>query len=80
MTHDRVGLDEFQLTQEFLAIMLGVRRPSVTIVMGALHKAGVIDYGKRMTRVVDRKGLEAMSCECYAVVKGHFDRLLPQRR
>ena len=60
--------------------MLGVRRPSVTIVMGALHKAGVIDYGKRMTRVVNRKGLEAMSCECYGVVKGHFDRLLPQRR
>jgi CRP-like cAMP-binding protein len=80
MTHDRVGFDEFQLTQEFLAIMLGVRRPSVTIVMGALHKAGVIEYGKRMTRVVNREGLEAMSCECYSVVKGHFDRLLPQRR
>jgi CRP-like cAMP-binding protein len=79
MTHDRVGADEFQLTQEFLAIMLGVRRPSVTIVMGALQKAGVIRYGSRITRVVDRKGLEAMSCECYAAVKAHFTRLLPQR-
>jgi hypothetical protein len=54
MTHDRVGQDEFRLTQEFLAIMLGVRRPSVTIVMGTLHKAGVIDYRNRMTRVLDR--------------------------
>jgi CRP-like cAMP-binding protein len=80
MTHDRVGHDEFQLTQEFLAIMLGVRRPSVTIVMGTLHKAGVIDYGSRMTRVVNRKGLEAMSCECYSVVKATFARLLPNRR
>jgi CRP-like cAMP-binding protein len=80
MTHDRVGVDEFRLTQEFLAIMLGVRRPSVTIVMGTLHKAGVIDYRNRLTRVLDRKGLEAMSCECYGVVKDHFNRLLPQRR
>jgi CRP-like cAMP-binding protein len=78
MTHDRVGLDDFHLTQEFLAIMLGVRRPSVTLVMGTLHKAGVIDYRKRMTRVLHRQGLEALSCECYGVVRAHFDRLLPQ--
>jgi CRP-like cAMP-binding protein len=80
MTHDRVGQDEFQLTQEFLAIMLGVRRPTVTLVMHALHREGVIDYGHRMTRVIDRKGLEAASCECYGVVKAQFDRLLPQGR
>jgi len=79
MTHDRVERDDFQLTQEFLAIMLGVRRPSVTIVMGRLHEAGVIDYGRRMTRITNRRGLEALSCECYGVVKAHFDRLLPQK-
>ena len=77
MTHDRVDGNEFQLTHEFLAIMLGVRRPSVTLVMGTLHEAGVIDHGRKRTRIVDRRGLEAASCECYAVVKAQFDRLLP---
>jgi len=77
MTHDRVDGNEFQLTHEFLAIMLGVRRPSVTVVMGALHHAGVIDHGRKLTRIVDRRGLEAASCECYGVVKAQFDRLLP---
>jgi CRP-like cAMP-binding protein len=77
MTHDRVGQDEFPLTQEFLAVMLGVRRPTVTIVAGALHKAGLIDYGHRRVVILDRKALEAASCECHRVVKAHFDRLLP---
>ena len=77
MTHDRVDGNEFQLTHEFLAIMLGVRRPSVTLVMGTLHEAGIIDHGRKRTRIVDRRGLEDASCECYAVVKAQFDRLLP---
>jgi len=77
MTHDRVDGNEFQLTHEFLAIMLGVRRPSVTLVMGTLHEAGIIDHSRKRTRIVDRRGLEAASCECYAVVKAQFDRLLP---
>jgi CRP-like cAMP-binding protein len=76
MTHDRVGMDEFNLTQEFLAEMLGVRRPSVTVTAGILQKAGLIRYRRGRIRVLDRAGLEACSCECYEVVREEFDRLL----
>lgn len=76
-THDRVGRDEFPMTQEFLAMMLGVRRASVTLCVGALHRAGLVDYGHRRIVIRNRQGLEAASCECYAVVKGYFARLLP---
>ena len=76
MTHDRVGADEFHLTQEFLAQMLGVRRPSVTVAAGLLQKAGLIRYQRGRIRVVDRAGLEAGSCECYDTVRQEFDRLL----
>ena len=75
MTHDRVGRDDFQLSQEFLAIMLGSTRPTVNVVAGALQKAGLITYTRGRITVLDRPGLEAASCECYATVKGHFDRL-----
>jgi CRP-like cAMP-binding protein len=79
MTRDRVGSDELKLTHEFLAIMLGVRRPTVTIIAGTLEKAGLIANGHRGTiNIADRKGLEAASCECYATVKSNFDRLLPE--
>ena len=74
-TRDRVRRNEFLLTQEFLAVMLGVRRPSVTLALGALQRAGLIDYGHKRMLILDRAGLEAVSCECYAVVKRHFDRL-----
>ena len=73
-TRDRVGRNEFPLTQEFLAVMLGVRRPTVTLAVGALQRAGLIDYGHRRMVILDRGGLEATSCECYAVVKKHFAR------
>ena len=76
MTHDRVGKDEFHLTQEFLAQMLGVRRPSVTIAAGLLEKAGIITYTRGLITVLDRARLEATSCECYAVVKREYERLL----
>jgi CRP-like cAMP-binding protein len=76
-THDRIGRDEFALTQDFLATMLGVRRASVTLCAGALHRAGFIDYGHKRIVIRNRKGLEAASCECYSVVKGYFARLLP---
>lgn len=76
MTHDRVGGDQFQLTQEFLSQMVGVRRASVTVAAGALQKAGLIEYRRGIIRVEDRKGLEAASCECYGVIKREFDRLL----
>ena len=76
MSHDRVGADEFQLTQEFLAQMLGVRRPTVTAVAGMLQKAWLISYHRGRLTVIDRKGLEAASCECYEVVAKELDRLL----
>jgi CRP-like cAMP-binding protein len=74
-THDRVGSDEFVLKHEFLAIMLGTTRPTVTLVMGTLQKAGLISnhYGK--IRVLDRSNLEAASCECYQAIVDHFKRL-----
>jgi CRP-like cAMP-binding protein len=76
MSHDRVGADEFQLTHEFLAQMLGVRRPTVTAVAGTLQKAGLITYHRGRITVIDRKGLEGACCECYKVVVKELDRLL----
>ena len=79
MTHDRVGSNELKLTHEFLAIMLGVRRPTVTLIVGALQQAGLISNGHRGTITIsNRKGLEAASCECYRTVKASFERLLPE--
>jgi CRP-like cAMP-binding protein len=75
MTHDRVERDEFPLTQEFLAIMLGVRRPSVTVAAGILQKAGFIRYSRGRITVVDREGLEAATWECYGMIRREYDRL-----
>jgi CRP-like cAMP-binding protein len=75
MTHDRVHQDEFHLSHEFLAIMLGTTRPTVTIIAGTLQKAGLIKYTHGRITILDRQRLEAASCECYATVKEHFDRL-----
>jgi CRP-like cAMP-binding protein len=75
-THDRVGSDEFLLTQEFLAQMLGVRRASVSGVASRLQGAGVISYSRGRITVLDRPGLEAVACECYGVIKEEFDHLL----
>jgi CRP-like cAMP-binding protein len=76
MTHDRVGHEQFPLTQEFLAFMLGVRRASVTVAAGMLQQAGLIRYSRGRITVRDRAGLEAASCECYAVVKRKYGQLL----
>jgi hypothetical protein len=75
MSHDRVRRNEFQLSHEFLAMMLGSTRPTVTLVAGALQKAGLIKYVHGKITILDRPGLESASCECYATVKAHFDRL-----
>jgi CRP-like cAMP-binding protein len=77
LIHDRVGGDEFPLTQESLAQMLGVRRASVTVAAGVLQKAGFIHYSQGRMAIVDRDGLENASCECYRVIRTEFDRLLP---
>jgi CRP-like cAMP-binding protein len=75
MTHDQAGGDDFRITQEFLAQMLGVSRPSVALSAAVLHKANLIDYRRGEITVVDRSGLETASCECYAVIRAEFDRL-----
>jgi CRP-like cAMP-binding protein len=75
-THDRAGSDQFLLTQEFLADMLGVRRPSVTVAARTLQNAGVIDYTRGRIKVLDRPGLEEASCECYRVVRKEYERLV----
>jgi len=71
------GSDEFHLSHEFLAVMLGVRRQSVTVVAGTLQAAGLITYRHGRIRILDRKGLEAASCECYALIRRRFDALFP---
>ena len=76
MSEDRVGRNHFDLTQEFLAEMLGVRRPGVTVAMGALEKAGLISHGRGRIAVTDRPGLERAACECYAVIKERQRELL----
>jgi CRP-like cAMP-binding protein len=75
MTHDRVNEDSFYLTQEFIADMLGVQRPSVSIVAAAFQKAGIIKYARGSMTILDRKGLEQASCECYDVVARAFASL-----
>jgi CRP-like cAMP-binding protein len=79
MTHDRMKSDDFLLTQEFLAMMLGVQRTGVTIAAGALQRAGLIRYKRGNVTIIDRRGLISCSCECYGVSKREFDRLLGGR-
>lgn len=74
-TQDRVGSEEFLLKHEFLSIMLGVQRPTVTLVMGALKASGLVTSRYGRIRVLKRKGLENASCECYDVIRAHFERL-----
>lgn len=77
MTHDRVAGDEFPLTHEFLAFMLGVRRAGVNVAMRALQDAGIVSYTRGWVAVADRERLERASCECYRIVRAHTERLLP---
>jgi CRP-like cAMP-binding protein len=65
MAQDRMGSNEFPLTQEFVAMMLGASRPTVSVVAGTLQKAGLIKYRHGRVTIVDRENLEAASCECY---------------
>jgi CRP-like cAMP-binding protein len=76
---DRLHGNELVMTQELIANMLGVRREGVTEAALSLQKAGLIRYARGHISVLDRPGLEARTCECYAVVKKEYDRLLPLR-
>ncbi len=76
MTQDRVGANQFPLTQEFISQMLGVRRASVSIVASTIQRAGLITYRHGKMTILDREGLETISCECYAIIKQEFERLL----
>lgn len=77
MTSDRMHDPEFPLTQEFLAVMLGVRRASVHAVVRMMRERNLIRYGRRRVRLLDRTRVEALSCECYGVIRTQFDRLVP---
>jgi CRP-like cAMP-binding protein len=76
MTHDRAGGDVLALKQQFLAEMLGVHRPAVTLAAGALQNAGIIRYTRGKITVLDRARLEEASCECYAVIARRAEQLL----
>jgi CRP-like cAMP-binding protein len=76
MTHDRVDGDELALTQEFLSYMLGVRRAGVTEACGTLQRSGLIRYRHGHITIVDRDGLEAATCECYAAAASAYTQLL----
>jgi CRP-like cAMP-binding protein len=73
MTHDRIGSDEFRLTQEFMSNMLGVRREGVNKVAGNLQKHSLISYTRGHVTVLDRPGLEKVSCECYGIMRQESD-------
>lgn len=79
-TLDRLPSSEMQVTQEQVANTLGVRREGITEAAGNLKRAGFIEYRRGHISVLDRKGLERRTCECYAVMKGETDRLLPKLR
>ena len=74
MTHDRMGTDEFRITQEFLSHMLGVRREGVSKAAGDLQKRKLIRYNRGHLKVLDRPGLEATSCGCYEIIKDESQR------
>ena len=76
MAHDRVERDEFPLTQEFAAMMLGATRPTVTVVAGILQRADLIAYQRGRITVVDRRGLEHASCECYGIATALLESVM----
>jgi CRP-like cAMP-binding protein len=75
MSSDGIGSDEVALTQEYLAVMLGVRRATVSEVAGRLQEAGLIRYRRGLIQIVDRPGVAEMACECYARTKAEYERL-----
>ena len=78
MTQDRLQRDEFPVTHEFVASMLGVRRPTVTLIFGQLVRRGIVEYRRASVAIKDRRALERASCECYDHINLSFSRLLPE--
>lgn len=76
MTSDRLGKDEFRLTQDFISNMLGVRREGVSKAAGVLQKNGLINYSRGLIKILDRAALVAVSCECYGIIKDESDSYL----
>ena len=79
-TRDLTGSDNWELTQEFLAQMLGVRRTSVSLVANTLQDAGLIRYRRGHIEITNLEGLQETACECYETVKAHSDRLIGNGR
>jgi len=75
MVQDHVQSDEFQLSQEILAEMLAVQRPTISEVAAEMRREGLITYNYGRVRVINRAALEKATCECYGVTRAHFDRL-----
>ena len=75
-THDRVGDDEFRVTQEYVAAMIGASRATVSMTAGRFARAGIAQFRHGRIRVTDRLRLEQASCECYELVRAEFARLL----
>src|SRR3984957_6387227 len=80
MSRDRVGRDDFGITHDFLGQMLGSRRATVSLSAGLLQAAGLIRYVRGHVTIVDRAGLEAVSCECYGVIRTELERVVDLSR
>ena len=78
MTRDRMASDEFQLTQEFLSNMLGVRREGVNKAAGILQQQGLISYSRGALTILNGAGLEAVACQCYTIIKEEYDTFVPE--
>ena len=75
MTHDRVGANTFPLTQDYMAVMTGVQRSTVSLAASSLKKRGVIDYSRGVVTILDRVGLARQACECYGIIGSQFEAL-----
>ncbi|HVS82997.1 MAG TPA: Crp/Fnr family transcriptional regulator [Pyrinomonadaceae bacterium] len=78
MTRDRMGADEFQLTQQFLSNMLGVRREGVNKAAGNLQRKKLVSYSRGTLTILNRAGFEAVACQCYGIIKEEYDSFLPR--
>lgn len=79
ISRDRIGRDEFPLTQDLLAVMLGAHRPNLSKALGALTEAGYLAWRRGRVTILDGAGVEAMACECYAIIRDEYERILGVR-